>query len=108
MSRRHFDQVTVLSLSSFRRCQHFENRLKGCKTVFENEPFQCSTESIRTKREKKRKGKKKKSQKNQMDLVINQGMTFLEFNLKWTVIARSRRSSYGGWNPKVDGRMGST
>ena len=53
--------------------QHFENQSKGCQTVFENEPFQCSTESIRAKREKKRKGKKKKSQKNQMDLVINQG-----------------------------------
>ena len=71
--RHHFDLVTLDVTIIF--CQHFENQSKGCKTVFENEPFQCSTESIRTKREKKRKGKKKKSQKNQLDLVINQGIS---------------------------------
>ena len=73
-----------MKLSPFRPpchhfCHHFENQSKGCKTVFENEPFQCSDESIRAKREKKRKGKKKKSQKNQMDLVINQGIAISGF-----------------------------
>ena len=76
----------ISTWSPFWRCRHFENRLKGCKTVFENEPFQCSTESIRTKREKKRKGKKKKSQKNQMDLVINQGIS--SFGVQFKVNGR--------------------
>ena len=51
----------------------YKKAIDNCKSVFVNEPFQCSTKPIREKTKKKRKGKRNRLQKNEMDVIINQG-----------------------------------